>query len=118
VIGPSYDLARAIVTLLAAAMAPAGELITAAERLIARDRKSARHDLTREPLWAVVRSDPGELLDTAQAAAAIGRSTTFVGRRLEQGTLPSHRQGEQLRIPKDALMAWKAVLDHFRLLDG
>ena len=117
-LGPSYDLARAVVALLAAAMAPAAELIPAAERLIARDRKSARHDLTREPLWAVVRSDPGELLDTVQAAALINRSTTFVARRLEQGTLPSHRQGEVLRIPKDALLAWKAVLDRFQLLDG
>jgi len=117
-LGPSYDLARAVFALLAAAMAPSAELIAAAERLIARDRKSARHDLTREPLWAVVRSDPGELLDTVQAAALINRSTTFVARRLEQGTLPSHRQNEVLRIPKDALLAWKAVLDRFQLLDG
>jgi hypothetical protein len=118
VLGKSYDLARAIFRLQASAQADADSLLSAAEMMMARDRKSCRHDLTREPLWAVRLPDPGQLLDTAQAALAIGRSHTFIAKRLEQGTIPSHRQGEQLRLPSVALLAWKAVMDRFSLLEG
>jgi hypothetical protein len=116
-IGRSYDLMLALFKLHAAAQAPSEILLTTAHALAERDKKSFRHDLTREPLWIVREADPGELLETADAAAVIGRSPNFVAKRLEQGTMPCHRSGDRLRIPAKALSAWKAVMDAHKLLD-
>jgi hypothetical protein len=93
-----------------------------AAALFAANRKSARQDLAREPIWRVVVRQPGVLLDTTQAAAVVGRSTTFLAKRLENRTIPYHRtndgvQGEQIRVPEQALVAWKAVIDEYKLLD-
>jgi hypothetical protein len=114
--GKCYELRLATFKLHTAAAAPAAKLLAAAAALIQANRKSARQDLTREPIWRVV-AEPGPLLDTNAAAAAIGRSSTFIAKRLEQGTIPSHRQGDQVRIPAAALAAWKAVMDEHKLLE-
>jgi hypothetical protein len=111
-----YELALMQFRLQAAAAAPAADLLATAALLFARDRKSARNDLAREPLWAVLVDDPGALLDTAAAAAAIGRSTTFVVKRLELGTIPQVKKDGQVRLPEAALLAWKAVMDAHGLL--
>lgn len=116
--GAAYDLARAQFRLLASAQAGAAELIPVARDMLARDKKACRHDLTREPLWAVLVREPGELLETAAAATAISRSPAFVARRLEQGTIPSVRAQGQVRIPAQGLAAWHAVMTEFRLLEG
>ncbi len=115
--GRCYDLTRALFTIQAAAQAPTDRLLATAALMLARDKKSFRHDLTREPVWAVRAGEPGDLLDTAAAATAIGRSATFVSKRLEQGTIPSYRQGEQVRIPARALASWKALMDAHKLLE-
>ena len=113
----SYDLLLAHFKVLAAAQVEPLALVAAADALVKANRKNARHDLGREPIWRVAAEDPGELLDTAQAAELVGRSPAFIAKRLEAGTIPAHRQGEQLRIPKRGLLAWKAVVDAHRLLD-
>ncbi len=117
-LGGSYDVARALFRLQASAQAPAEALVAAADLMLARDRMSCRHDLTREPIWGVRLADPGPLLDTVQAAEAIGKSPTFVSKKLEQGTIPHCRQDEQLRIPARGLAAWKAVMERYSLLDS
>lgn len=119
-----YDLPLALLRVQAAAGIAADELLPTARMLIAANRKAARNDLTKEPLWEVV-VDPGELLDTAAAAQAIGRSTSFIAKRLEARTIPWHQQhtsaerqpGDQVRIPALALSAWFAVMNEFKLLD-
>jgi hypothetical protein len=113
----SYDLLLARFKVLAAAQVEPETLVAAADALVKANRKNARHDLGREPIWRIAAEDPGELLDTAQAAERIGRSPAFVSKRLEAGTIPVHRQGEQVRIPARGLLAWKAVMDAHRLLD-
>jgi hypothetical protein len=120
--GTSYELRLAAFRLLAGAASPAGALLAGAASLLAANRKSARQDLTREPIWRVVTATPGRLLDTTEAAALIGRSTTFLAKRLENRTIPWHRNAEaaapeQLRLPEQALLAWKAVMDEHKLLD-
>ncbi len=114
--GPAYEAAAAWFRCLAASAAPADELLRAAAAMHERDRKAARHDLTREALWRVVVA-PGELIDTAAAATRIARSPAFIAKRLEHGTIPSHRDGDQMRIPAAALDAWKRVMDGLGLLD-
>jgi len=113
----SYDLLLARFKVLAAAQVEPAALVAAADALVKANRKNARHDLGREPIWRVAAEDPGELLDTAQAAELVGRSPSFIAKRLEAGTIPVHRQGEQVRIPKRGLLAWKAVVEAHRLLD-
>jgi hypothetical protein len=117
---PGYDLALMHFRCLAAAPAPAADLLAAAAVMFKHDRKSARNDLMREPLWAVLADDPGDLLDplldTAAAAELIGRSTSFIVKRLDQGSIPTVRRDGQLRLPKSALLAWKAVMDAHGLL--
>jgi hypothetical protein len=120
--GISYELRLAVFRLLAGAASPTPVMLEAAARLVAANRKSARQDLAREPIWRVVIPEPGVLLDTTAAAALVGRSTTFLAKRLENRTIPVHRQataqqGEQVRIPEQALVAWKAVMDEHKLLD-
>lgn len=119
--GTCYELRLAAFKLLAACSSPAERLLLAAEALFAANRKSARQDLTREPIWRVV-GEPGPLLDTGAAAELIKRSPAFVAKRLEQGTIPSHRaqqpgQPDQVRIPETALRAWLAVMEAHKLLD-
>jgi hypothetical protein len=92
-------------------------LLPAAAALLAADRKSGRHELTREPIWRVTVEDPGELLETAAAADLVGRSPAFIAKRLEQGTIPTQRLEDQVRLPRQALLAWKAVMDAHKLLD-
>jgi hypothetical protein len=120
--GTCYELRLARFKLLAAAGAPAEALLAAAGTLFAANRKSARQDLTREPIWRVVAADHGPLIETGAAAELIGRSPTFLAKRLEQGTIPFHRQAvaghaDQVRIPEHALRAWKTVMDAHQLLD-
>lgn len=120
--GTCYELRLAALKLLAAAAAPGEALLAAAARLFAANRKSARQDLTREPIWRVAVADPGPLLETAAAAELIGRSPAFLAKRLEQGTIPFYRlavagHSDQLRLPERALRAWKAVMDAHQLLD-
>jgi hypothetical protein len=120
--GCCYELRLAAFRLLAGAASPAPLLLAAAAGLLAANRKSARQDLTREPIWRVVAAAPGRLLDTTEAAALIGRSTTFLAKRLEHRTIPWWRsaepgQAEQQRLPEQALLAWKAVMDEHKLLD-
>lgn len=117
VLGGCWELAFPRFRVLAAAMAPLEDLMPAAEALQAADRKAFRHAMHREPLWRVRVNNPGELLDTQAAAELLDRSTTFVAKRLEQGTIPSFRQDDAVRIPRLALERWKAVMDHFELLD-
>jgi hypothetical protein len=100
---------------------PGERLVEAADALVAANRKSARQDLTREPIWRVTVA-PGNLLDTTAAAEVIGRTPAFVAKRLEQGTIPFHRsvvdgQSDQVRIPEGALRAWLAVMQAHKLLD-
>ncbi|MBA3684425.1 MAG: hypothetical protein H0W72_04205 [Planctomycetes bacterium] len=113
----SYDLLLPLFRLRAAAGVDAAELLATAQRLVKANRKAARHDLTREPIWRVTAPEPGEVLETAAAGDAIGRSPAFIVKRLEQGTIPSVRQDDQVRLPARALRAWKAVMDAHQLLD-
>jgi len=120
--GSIYELRLACLRLLAGAGSPAPALLAGAAAQFAPNRQSARQDLAREPIWRVVVRQPGVLLDTTQAAAVVGRSTTFLAKRLENRTIPYHRtndgvQGEQIRVPEQALVAWKAVIDEYKLLD-
>jgi hypothetical protein len=119
--GTCYELRVARFKLLAACAADSTRLLAGAADLFQANRKSARQDLTREPIWRVV-GDPGEVLETAAAAEVIGRSAAFVAKRLEQGTIPYHRaqvagQPDQVRIPATALRAWLAVMQEYKLLD-
>ena len=66
--------------------------------------------------------DPGVVLETAAAAEVIGRPVAFVAKRLENATIPLHRQSvtgqsDQVRIPDGALRAWLAVMQTHKLLD-
>ncbi len=119
-LGGSYELRLALVRLHAAAGDP--QVVAAAARLVQRNRKAARHDLSREPIWQVTAAtDDG--LETAAAAEAIGRSPAFVAKRLEQRTIPFQRldaaagQAQAVRLPRAALLAWKQVMDAHQLLD-
>lgn len=119
--GTCYELRIARFKLLAAMAAPADRLLEAANVLFAANKKSARQDLTREPIWRVVVA-PGPTLETATAAEVIGKAAAFVAKRLEQGTIPFHRQSvagqpDQVRIPENALKAWLAVMQAHKLLD-
>jgi hypothetical protein len=119
--GTCYELRIARFKLLAAMAAPQDRLLAAADDLAKANRKSARQDLTREPIWRVV-VDPGATLDTAAAADLIGKPATFIAKRLEQGTIPFHRhvttgQPDQVRLPEAALRAWLAVMQAHKLLD-
>jgi hypothetical protein len=116
-LGLAYDAALAEVCLLIALGGDAAQLLPAAERLMTANRKLARQALTREAIWQVTAADPGELLDTAAAAALINRSTTFVAKRLEARTIPFHLHDGQLRLPRRALTAWLAVMEWGKLLD-
>lgn len=116
-LGDAYDLQLVRFKALAASGAAADRLVAAAGELIAADKKSARHELTREPIWRVTAADPGEVVETAAAADLIGRSPAFVSKRLDQGTIPTVRDGDQVRLPRQALLAWKAVMDAHALLD-
>jgi hypothetical protein len=119
--GTCYELRLAAFKLAAAAGAAEPVMLAAAAGLMGANRKSARQDLTREPLWRVTAADPGELLDTAAAAALLERSPTFIAKRLEQGTIPTVRRlengNEVVRLPRPALLAWKAIMDAHKLLD-
>lgn len=117
VLGGCYEQALPRFKAVAATQPDPADLIVAAEALQAADRKSFRHALGREPLWRVTVAEPGALLDTREAADLLDRSINFVAKRLEQGTLPTVTDGEQVRIPKRGLEAWKAVMEHFSLLD-
>ena len=112
-----YDLPLALFRLQAAAGMGPEVLIPTARLLSTIDRKAARNDLTKEPLWHVVALDPGELIDTAAAAERIGRSTSFLAKRIEAKTIPTYRTEGQLRLPSRAVDAWKAVMDELKLLD-
>ncbi|MBA2479772.1 MAG: helix-turn-helix domain-containing protein [Planctomycetes bacterium] len=116
-LGRSYDAVLVLFKLLAGIQASPEKLVAVAGMLQERDRKSFKNDLMREPLWVVHAEDPGEVLDTNAAAAVIGRSSTFIAKRLEQGTIPCHRRGEQVRIPARGLAAWKAVMETYKLID-
>ena len=117
-LGGLYDLPLALFRLQAAAGVGPDILVPTARLLSKADRKAARNDLTKEPIWLVVAADPGDLLDTSAAAERIGRSTSFIAKRLEAKTIPTHRaEGGQVRIPLRALDAWKAVMDELKLLD-
>lgn len=115
--GCAYDGALARLRVVAAAGAGDDRLRPAVDALFAADRKLARQALTREPVWEVVAADPGELVDTAAAADLIGRSPAFVSKRLEAGTIPYHAADGLIRLPKRALLAWKAALDANKALD-
>lgn len=115
-LGGLYDLPLALVRLHAGAGQGPDALVPAARRLWQANRKAARNDLTKEPLWLVL-ADPGELLDTAKTAERIGRSTSFVAKRLEARTMPWSRSGDQVRIPVQALAGWQAVMQEFGLLE-
>ena len=118
ILGGCYELALPVFKVTAAAMPGYEALEAAAEGLRKADRKAFRHDLNREPLWRCAVDDPGELLETSEAAELLDRSINFVAKRLEQATIPCHRSAEgELRIPKQALLDWKRLMDHFELLD-
>ncbi|GDY12081.1 hypothetical protein LBMAG53_09590 [Planctomycetota bacterium] len=116
-LGGSYDLTLAQLKLAAAAGDGIGPAI---DRLVARNRKLARHDLTKEPIWRVV-VEPGELIEVGAAAEQLGRPVPWVTKRLESRTIPhhvAHADGkQQVRLPSAALTAWKAALDAHKLLD-
>ena len=112
-----YDLPLALFRLQAAAGVGADLLVPTAKSLAQLNRKAARNDLSKEPLWQVMVAEPGELLDTAAAADRIGRSTSFVVKRMEAKTIPTYRLDGQVRIPSRALDAWKAVMDALSLLE-
>ncbi len=119
--GTCYELRIARFKLLAAAAVPTERLLDAANQLFAANKKSARQDLTREPIWRVVVA-PDANLETAAAAELIGKPATFVAKRLEQGTIPFHRQvvagqPDHVRIPEAALKSWLAVMQAHKLLD-
>ena len=116
-IGDSYDVQAARFKALASTGAAADVLVPVAAALLAADRKTARHELTREPIWRVTVADPGDVIDTAAAADLVGRSPAFIAKRLEQGTIPTVRQDDQVRLPRQALLAWKAIMDAHKLLD-
>jgi len=117
VLGGLYELELPRFKATAAAMCSSAELLAAAERLKRADRKAFRHDLNREPLWRVAVAEPGELLETSEAAERLDRSINFVAKRLDQGTIPFHRDGDQVRIPARALEGWRAVVEHYELID-
>ena len=119
-----YDLPLALLRIQAAAGVGPSDLLPTARMLMAKNRKAARNDLTKEPIWEVV-IGPGEVLDTVAAAQVVDRSTSFIAKRLEARTMPWHRHhssservsADQVRIPTQALSAWLAVMNEFTLLD-
>jgi hypothetical protein len=117
-LGAPYDLAQALFRLQVASGSAAPDLLATAQLLAQRNRKLMRQDLTREPIWTIRPELAGALLDTAQAATVLGRSPTFVAKRLAAGTIPNCRLDDQLRLPAAALATWRTVLDQHGLLDG
>lgn len=116
-LGGSYEVERAIFRALTASQASGEDLIAAVERLQKADKRAWRHDLTREPLWSVTFA-PKETISVEEAATLLGRSTSAVSKRLETGRLPTYRDAENhIVIPKQAFLAWKAVVERFSLLD-
>ncbi len=115
--GKVYDLIVPLFKAQAAAQSATDQLDATVQLMLAANRKAVRQDLCREPLWRVTIADPGELLDTAQAAEVLGRSPAFIAKRLEQGTIPTFRKDDQVRIPRRALESWKAVMEKHKLLD-
>ncbi len=122
-LGGLYDLPLALLRIQAAAGVAADVLLPTARLLMAANRKAARNDLTKEPLWQVVVSSSesidqhSDLLDTAAAALFLDRSTSFIVKRLEAKTLPWCTHAGQIRIPARALAAWQAVMLEFKLFD-
>ena len=120
--GVDYDLWRTLLRVQIGAGVGVELLLPTAEKLWAADRKTARQDLTREPLWQVLVAPAadaadGGVMDTAAAADFLGRSTTFVVKRLEGGTIPWYRGAdESVRLPTATLAAWKAIMDQWKLL--
>lgn len=116
ILGGAWELALPVFRLHAAAEVSTEELLAAAEALQKADRKSFRHAMGREPLWRVG-APVADLIDTQEAANLLERSVNFVAKRLEQGTIPFRRDGEQVRIPRGALLRWKAVMERHSLLE-
>lgn len=116
-LGCAYDGALARLRVVAAAGAGEDRLRPAVDALFTANRKLARQALTREPIWQVTVADPGELVDTATAADLLGRSTTFVSKRLEARTIPLYARDGQVRLPRRTLLAWKSALDAHHALD-
>lgn len=113
-----YELALLRFRLLASSAVDAEQLIPAAELLQQIDSRACRHDLNKEPVWQVHRTDADdELLDTADAAELLERSLQFVSKRLSNGTLPCLQQDGEWLLPRRALLAWQAVMQRLQLLD-
>ena len=73
--------------------------------------------MNKEALW-IVRTPPrGKTLETADAADLLDRSLNFMAKRIDSGTIPSYRDGDDVSIPETALQAWQAVVETFKLLD-
>lgn len=112
-----YDIALMHFRALASAGVDATTLLLAAQRMHDADASSFRHDVNKEPLWRVSSKPQGRCLDTADAADLLDRSLTFMAKRIDNGTLPSYRQGEEVTIPEQSLLAWKRIVEHFHLLE-
>jgi hypothetical protein len=109
--GTCYELRLAAFKALTSSLAPVDAVVAAAKTLIAANRKSAKLDLTREPLWRVlVPVVESDLLDTAAAAQLAGLEPYIVAKRLDAGTFPCVRDGERVRVPRAALETWQAVM--------
>lgn len=108
-LGEPYETAQALFRLQVAAQRPTEELLVSSALMAKRDRKSARQDLTREPIWEIVEAS-GQLLDPTEAAQLAQRSTVAMVKRMESGTLPWTRKDGMVRIPAQALESWLAVL--------
>ena len=117
ILGGCYELALPRFKALAAAMVSTDELIAGAEQLKIADKKAFRHDLGREPLWVVRVDEPGELVDTNEAADILDRSVAFVAKRLEHATIPVFKHDGEIRIPKQALLSWQTLMNTYQLLD-
>ncbi|TVR14659.1 MAG: DNA-binding protein [Planctomycetota bacterium] len=117
ILGGIYELELLRFKILAAGQASADDLLAQSDAMQRADRKSFRHDLGREPLWQVTIADPGPSIDVAEAADILDRSINFVAKRLDNRTIPHAWRGDELVIPRQALAAWKAVMDHHRLID-
>lgn len=116
-LGGVYELELLRFKALAAGQASAEQLVAQSEAMQRADRKSFRHDLGREPLWQVTLADPGPSVDVAQAADILDRSINFVAKRLDNRTIPNALVDGEVVIPRQALSAWKAVMDTHRLID-
>ncbi|NRA40345.1 MAG: helix-turn-helix domain-containing protein [Planctomycetes bacterium] len=115
--GDIYEIALWRFQLLASAGVGSELLVPAAQRMFDADKGSFRHDLNKEPLWIVRTPPSGKSLDTADAADLLDRSLNFMGKRIDNGTIPSYRDGEDVTIPEVALKAWQEIAQKFKLLD-